>query len=249
MKKNLYYTMVYKNSALKNNSVNALILLLEFPKTILLPFLRKDMGERYFSLLLALVIAGLIYFSIPYLRHTGLANVSHLYTFDVLFLLVSIIRYIQIRQAPSVFDFAKFSYSPGKYYPFFKKIKVRGNPLSSRTIDIFVEPAFAFIIGFIIAALFTSAAGILIMFCAICYSVSNLLKARLGDHYIMDRIDQIICNEELSISFAKGEELTPREVPISYPKRPSNNDLRNNISDIFKNDDDEDDDPDATVIA
>ena len=246
MKKNLYYTMVFKNSALDNKAVNILLQFLELPKVILLPFLRKDMGERYFSLLLALFMAGILYTIAPYMQKSGMANISHLYTFITIFVIVSIIRFLQIRQAPSVFDFAKFSYSPGDPYPFFKKIKIMGKPLSNRVIDIFVEPAFVLLLGLLITIIFTSPVGVLLMVCAVCYSVSNLLKARLGDHYIMDRIDEIICNEELSSSFSKGEEMSPRKIPLSYPKRPTNNELRNNIADLFKDDDDGDD---ATVLA
>lgn len=249
MKRNLYYKMVIKHSALENNSVNLLIHILELPKTILLPFLRKNMGERYFSLLLALFMAGLIYIAIPYLKLGSVANVYHLQIFNTLFVVMSIVRYLQIRQAPSVFDFAKFSYYDGDYYPFFKKIKINGKSFSDRTIDIFIEPAFVLIIGFIITVVFTSPAGLLIMICAVCYSVSNLLKARLADHFIMDKIDEIICNQEFSTSFAKGEEVSPRKIPISYPNRPTNDELRNNISDLFKDDKDDDDDPDATVLA
>lgn len=245
MKKNLYYATVFKNSALENKTLDLVLLSLELPKVILLPFLRNNMGERYFSLLLALFMVGIIYTVTPYLDSTGIANVSHLYTLDVIFLVVSIIRYVQIRQAPSVFDFAKFSYSPGDPYSFFQRIKFRGVPISRRKIDIFAEPLFALIIGFIITVLFTSPAGILIMFCAVCYSVSNLLKARQGDHFIMDKIDEIICNEELSDSFAKGDQMSPRNVPIFYPDRPTNPELRNNTANLLRNDDDDD----ATVLS
>lgn len=249
MKKNLYYTMVFKNSALENKSVNILLQILELPKTVLLPFLRRDMGERYFSLLLVFFIAGLLNIAIPYLDKSNLPNAHHLHIFNVLFVVISIVRYIQIRQAPSVFDFAKFSYSSGDSYAFFKKIKFRGKSFSNRTIDIFLEPIFALLIGLLFTVLFTSPAGILIMICAVCYSVSNLLRARLADHFIMDKIDEVICNEELSASFAKGEEVSPRKIPISYPNRPTNTELRNNLSGLFKGGEDDEDDPDATVIA
>src|SRR5690606_36343763 len=108
MKKNLYYTFVFKNSALDNKVVNVLLQFLELPKVIILPFMRKNMGERYFSLMPALFMAGLIYLSIPYLHKAGLANVWHLYVFDIVFVIVSALRHLQIRQGPSVFDFARF---------------------------------------------------------------------------------------------------------------------------------------------
>jgi len=81
MKKNLYFRSVYKSTAALEDAVVGVILrALAFPRTLLEVFIRKNLGERYFSMsiaiMLVLVLAYVPIGLLPYLKAISLLGES-----------------------------------------------------------------------------------------------------------------------------------------------------------------------------
>ena len=219
MKRNLYYKAVFaRTNYIKMAILGFFLAIASWPRLLLEVFIRKDFGERYFSLATAIILFLILsYFpmfhgfsySYGYGGDGGfwsyVKSDPTWYLFLFGFLAVSIMRYLEIRNSPSVFDFAKFSLSTGIINPIFYRIKISGKRPDSRTISIFLEPAFFFIIGLILFLLKQSV-GVLIMVCAVCYSLGYYGSYYVGDEFIMDTIDEMICNEELVSSFVEGKD-------------------------------------------
>ncbi len=161
------------------------------------------------------------------------------YIFLVAYAIMSVVRYMEIRREPSVFDFAKFSLSTGLPHPFFKQIKIGGKTPTLRTIEVYYEPLLCFLIAVPLAFL-GQPVSLVIIFCSICYFLFNMLAAIQGDHFVMDKIDEIICNQELSQTFIQDLEVSPRQVPF-YGKKPTSEQLRNAFAEqVLANDEEED---------
>lgn len=237
MKKNIYYSSVYGRMELNKKVIGLIITLLAFPKIVLDVFLRKNMGERYYSLFVA-VIVGIGMYAIFYTQ--AKMNMDDPSTFSYIFLagyaIMSVARYLEIRREPSVFDFAKFSLSTGLSYPFFKHIKLFGKSPTQRRIDVYYEPLLCLLVGLLITVTVDPMVGIVVIFCAISYYLHNMFAAMMGDHFVMDKIDEIICNQELSETFVQDKEVSPRQVPF-FGRKPSSEQLRKAFADDVLNTD------------
>ncbi len=242
MKKNIYYSTVYGRMELNKKVIGLIITLLAFPKIVLDVFLRKNMGERYYSLFVA-VLVGIGTYAIIYTQ--AKVNMDDPSTFSYIFLaayaIMAVVRYLEIRREPSVFDFAKFSLSSGLSYPFFKQIRLFGLKPTQRRIDVYYEPLLCFVIGVLILITVDPMVGLVVVFCSICYYLHNMLAALLGDHFVMDKIDEIICNQELSETFVQDKEVSPRQVPF-FGRKPSSEQLRKAFADDVLNTNDSEED-------
>ena len=107
-----------------------------------------------------------------------------------------------------------------------------------RTVEIYYEPIFCALIGALLVIL-GQVAGAIIVLSAIAYFIVNLIAAIHGDHFIMDKIDEIICNQELSSTFVQGNDISPRGVPF-YAKKPSSAKLREEFAETVLTPEDED---------
>lgn len=208
MKKNLYYraTMSRRN-VIKEALFNFFLGICSYPRLVLEVFLRRNMGERYFSLASTATI-GLILLLIPVsvsgFRHSDghiLGNNLIWYGFVALFGFFSYKRYMEVRREPSVFDFARYSLSDGILLPPF-----RNSGYSIRVQEIWLEPLAAFIAGIVLLPIGQVILGWLLIVCAIVYSVSKAAAYYKGDNFIMDKIDEMICNEDLKRALIDNEE-------------------------------------------
>lgn len=241
MKRNLYYRTVYGRVQMNQKIAGGIITLLSIPKIIPDVFLRRNMGERYYSPVIAAIVGiGLFYLGTVFRYAYYTTNMTLYYAFLIAYAVMSVIRYIEIRREPSVFDFAKFSLSTGLPYGFFKNIKLMGKTPSMRTIEIYYEPILFLIPGLLLLLSGQYGLGIILAFSAFSYFFSNLLSAKLGDHFVMDKIDEIICNQELSETFIQNKEVSPRQVPF-YGRKPTTDQLREEFADQVLNNDDDDD--------
>jgi hypothetical protein len=244
MKKNAYYTVLYGEPAAINRKLGAWVsVVLSWPKSVLDVFLRRNMGERYFTLFKSILIFLALWFipiGMKNLYFSEMISSTSYYFFLILYAIMSGVRYMEIRRKPSVFDFAKFSLSRGIPYDIFLRIKLFGKPLSQRTIEVYVEPLLCFIIGVILIVLQQGPVGALIILCSISYFVCNSISAIHGDHFIMDKIDEILLSRDLNTIFLNDEELSPKQVPF-FTRKPTTRELRQNFLDHLNNDDDHDD--------
>lgn len=122
------------------------------------------------------------------------------YLFLALFLVFSVKHAYDQRKAPSVFECRSFSLYSGKVNPLFYKINILGFKPDIRMIECYLEPLLFLVIG-IILALVGQALGWVLIICSIFYSMNYISAYYAGDNFIMDKIDEIICNEELENTF------------------------------------------------
>ena len=241
MKKNIYYRAMYGRNTINQKVIPVFMFFLQLPKMILEVLLRKDMGERFFSPFISVLLAIALYFFPNMLRMGGSGwERSIIFTlFLIAYVVMIVVRYLEVRRAPSVFDFERFSLDPGQPFPFFYKIKLFGKTPSTRTVECYFEPLFCFIIGFLLLLIHEYLTGAIIIVCAICYFIGAMASAIRGDHFVMDTIDEIICNQDMAETYVQDEERSPRGVPF-FPKKPSTAALRQEFIDHIQDDDEDD---------
>ncbi|PAW93161.1 hypothetical protein CKK33_06495 [Mucilaginibacter sp. MD40] len=215
-RKNLYYLTVFKRvNLIKVAILGFFLAIASWPRLILEVFFRRKMGERYFSLATSITLFVLMFFgsNLPHYSYYGgwsfpdpseiFSKSPSLSLFALAFLAMSIMRYKEIKREPGVFDFAKFSMYSGDILPFFYNIKINGTEPTRKTIATIYEPLVGFIIG-VLLTLFHSPVGIILMVCSIIYSVSYCGAHYQGDQFLMDMIDEMLCNEDLTETLVEG---------------------------------------------
>jgi len=246
MKKNLYYKAVFaRKNILKEFCLMGFLILISGPRLLLEVFIRKNFGERYFSMFQAVCLSIFLFF-IPIAiakYHEAMGDMSYnagtimmrdltWYLFLAAFLYFSYQRQQEIKREPSVFDFARFSLSTGEINDRFYQFKIRGKVPDPRTIATVLEPAFFLAIGIVLAIL-QQKVGVLLIFSSIFYSLGYRGAYYQGDMYIMDKIDEMICNEELSNSFVDDQQPKDTRGFYAYGRRPSNAAFRKQVVDSF----------------
>ena len=256
MKKNLYYEGVFKRkNAIKRTAGLIFIMFASMPRLLLEVFIRKNFGERYFSLPQAIVTAILL-LPIPIGIDTGRAfshgefisrssmffNNITWYVFLAGFIYFSLKRQKEIKREPSVFDFAKFSLSTGIINPSFYAVDFLGRKPDPRFISTVIEPLFFLTIGLVLTVM-AQKVGMLLIICSLLYSASYFVSYNIGDHFIMDTIDEMICNEELVSSFVDGRRPDQTRGFDPFCRRPADKNFRRKIADQLIQDDQDDDSP------
>lgn len=258
MKKNLYYHIVLsRRNVIKEFILNIFLEIASGPRLLLEVFTRTKFGERYFSFSQAIILTIVLalfpiiksnmsgFYSYPYRREetdgilTILWHNFTWYAYLGAFMYQCFKRREEIKREPSVFDFARFSLSTGVVNPAFYDFKINGKTPTPRQVSILLEPAI--FLGFgILLAIFQQSLGYLLIFCSITYSLSWKAAFYRGDQFIMDKIDQLIANEETARSFIDGRKPEETRGFETYGKRPENTDFRRKVAEsFFEYDDDE----------
>jgi hypothetical protein len=154
------------------------------------------------------------------------------YLFLLAFIVFAIIRWREVKRNPSVFDFKKFSLYTGDVYSWLYDGKLFGKSLSDRTIEIFIEPAL-FIIPGIVLLLIGQSLGYLLLISAFCYGISYAAQYKKGDDFVMDKIDEMILNEELESAFVDDEPADKTRGVRFYAQKPDKKSLRQKLADSF----------------
>lgn len=249
MKRNLYYkTVLRRTNSVKMGFLSFFLALASWPRLLLEVFIRKNFGERYFSLATAVIIFLILAFA-PMFR--GFARMYSYgnnglwetikddptwYIFLVAFLVACYFRQKEVQREPSVFDFARYSLSSGNINPFFYNIKMFGKEPDPRTVATILEPGFFFIVGLALF-LMKQPVGVLIIICSICYSLGYMGAYYQGDEFVMDRIDEMICNEEMFASFVEGKDSSQTRGFNPYTgRKPADRNMRQKVADSFTED-------------
>ena len=246
MQKNSYFRTVLRRRNVLSEAIFGMFLsFASYPRLLLEVFIRKNFGDRYFSLASVVTVICLLVF-VPYLFLTIYATtlLSHvrlwddiimgnvsLYMFLSLFLLISIRRYLEIKQGPSVFDFTRYSLSSGDIHPLFFKVNLFGVKPNARMAETILEPLFFLIIGIILTLLNVSV-GKFIIFCSIFYSLGYIAAYKKGDDFVKDKIDEMICNQEMFNAFVNDEDYNARGFRMRADK-PSSKEQRRQMADEF----------------
>lgn len=256
MKKNLYYRSVFRcKNVIKEAVYDFFFAACSVPRLLLEVFVRKNFGERYFSFSTAIIITCILGVW-PILASMGMNAVLSRFgsqagfsIFDFLlhyltwylflagFVAMCIDRRYEIKHLPSVFDFGRYSLSTGNIHPGFLNYQPFGKPLSTRQIETLVEPGFFLVIGLVLWLL-SQSIGLIIVLSSIAYSFSYLGAYYQGDNFIMDNIDEMICNEELTSAFIDG--LGPAETRgvNYYGRKPIDPEARRKLANNFIEDED-----------
>lgn len=246
MKKNLYYrTVLRRRNPLMELLVTVFIGLASWPRLMLEVFIRRNFGERYFSFTLAMLIvlllgAGPVVAALGVRALLGgsffaeyLANNLSWFIYLILFVCVCYIRKEEIKREPSVFDFGRYSLSAGEFLPLFSQITYGGKNLSPRTIETIIEPGIFFILGCVLTYFNQYILGPHLLGCSVIYSLSYVAAYYNGDNFVMDKIDEIITNEEMYNAFVEGvDPKNTRGVPF-YGRRPADPDARRKAYESF----------------
>ncbi|MCF0072452.1 hypothetical protein LZD49_18360 [Dyadobacter sp. CY261] len=257
MPKNLYYQAMFRRrNLLKEWILASFMEISSIPRLLLEVFVRRNFGERYFSIFIATcatillaaypILMYRLYFVFAYYeifhgieRWTPFPIADFLkdyltwYMFIGGFVYMCVKRNDEIKRQPSVFDFAKFSLSTGEIHPAFLDFKIRGAKQDIRTVETLIEPGFFLVIGLLLWLLLDQSVGALIAICSIIYSGSYMAAYYVGDHFVMDKIDQMICNEEMVAAFVEGKEASETRGMHFYGRRPANPDHRREVVGSF----------------
>lgn len=255
MKKSLYFREMYgRQNMLKSYALTFLLGISSPFRLILEPFLRKHMGERYFSSFNVITV-GIVLLIIPFMgqgtllmwyrysQYDGYSNMlidfllkyTTWYAFVFAFLYYSNIRRIEIKRDPSVFDFGKFSLSSGRIHPFFFKLKIGGRSFTIREIETLVEPGL-FFIGGLLLYLFGQNVGLLFIISSIVYSLSYFGAYYKGDNFVMDLIDDGIVSEEHYRGLVLDEPVDKTRGVRFYTHKPTSREDREKLSAAFVDD-------------
>lgn len=253
MQKNLYYRSVFKRqNVIKDFFLGTFASLSSYPKMILEVFIRKNFGERYFSLASAITIAILLIFypigayRISSMRsaYMGDGNSSFWgsyatwYVFTLTFLYTSILRWKEVRRNPSVFNSERFSKYSGDIKPFFFSLPgLKGKP-TLRQIEIFYEPALFLVIGLLLW-LMGQSIGALFFVSSIFYSLSYAYAYKTGDDLVMDVFDEIILNKEMKKSFTKDTHESEARGVRYYMRKPNSEEAREEFLDAIIEEDED----------
>lgn len=246
MQKNLYYhSVLSRRNVIGEAILNFFLGICSYPRLIMEVFLRRNMGERYFTLASAITV-GLILFFIPwvipaysYLPAGSIIMENKLwYLFIIAYGYFSFLRYKEIRRNPSVFDFGRYTKSDGDLLPFLRKTK-----FNIRQLEIFIEPLPVLVLGLLLLFFEQYLPGLLFSLCAIIYSLSKAAAYMNGDHFIMDKIDELLCNTDLRDDFlGKGAAESQHGFKFRHDI-PDDPNMRGQLFNSFFSNDDEPDAP------
>ena len=249
MKKNMYYrTVIRRRYAVDEAILNFFLAFSSLPRLLLEVFLRKNMGERYFSLTAGLgivVILGIVPLMYDgtmsrifndYNSETFILKFGSWYVFLVAFLFLCLRRYEEIKRFPSVFDFGRFSLFTGEIFPLFFEFEIGGKKPDIRLVETLLEPGACALIALPLMWL-GQPIGIVIFVSSLFYSLSYMGAYRQGDHFIMDKIDEMLYNEEMVSAFVEGRDASETRGVNFYGRRPADPDTRRKLVDGFIDDD------------
>lgn len=253
MKKNLYYRTVFRRKNIVKEFLSDVFFTgASYPRLLLEVFIRKNFGERYFSfasvitvsVVLAIFPAGvkqIMSLMSGYGSYGGYggggsssdfwSKYATWYLFLIAFVYYGFKRRQEVKRNPSVFDFERFSLHTGDLHPSLSNLQIFGSA-TPRQVEIIYEPGLFFIIG-IVLILMGQKLGALLLLSSICYSLSYWGAYRRGDEFIMDKIDEMILNEEMENAFVHDMSTDKTRGVRFYAKKPNGEELRRKVSEAI----------------
>lgn len=259
MKRRTYYQTFYQRNNIIKTMLGELLQSIAIAFRMFIEvFTRKNFGERYFSFPLGIFLAAALAlmpyikafkgpYSSPDIMDVIIDNITW-YIYVAAFLVFCWFRKQEIKRLPSVFDFERFSLSTGSFQLFmidlFMKIEISGKPIVldddnniyARRYEILLEPLIPFLLGILLMIL-KQPIGTILVISSLLYSYSYAVAYTRGDHFMMDKIDEMICNEGLVSTFVEGSEETHKGFR-PYGRKPVDEDKRRQMFDSMTEDTD-----------
>lgn len=257
-RKSYFQTVVKRQNAIKEFLAGVFLAFASWPRLVLEVFIRKNMGERYFSLSTAVIISMVMWTApyylallLPFADGSGMYTISvgtfwqfvwqHwlYYLFIPTFLYMAYQRHKEIKRLPSVFDFERYTRGRGDINPFFLRFSFFGIYPDARILSCIIEPACVFLVGMLISFI-EPLLGKFLMDCAFFYSMSYFAAYHDGDNYMMDIIDEIIINEELTNVIVEGRGGSSTRGFDYTGRKPSDPDNGRRVVNMMRGGDDDD---------
>lgn len=237
MKVNVYYRDAFERlNLIKDFILRLVFATCSYPRLLLEVILRVNFGERYFNFTSCITVAVLMFFAPLFMEGYNSEVTSVMiehwtwYLYIGVFLYFSNQRRLELKRNPSTFDFARFSFSLGYNHPnvdkFFKS--EFGQNLDKRIYEKYVEPLPFFIVG-IALLMMHQILGVLLVVCAISYSVSYSAAYYLADNAILDIIDKWIYNKNLSNMVVGNKPPSETQGAYFLSRKPKNEADRENL--------------------
>jgi hypothetical protein len=233
MEKSLNFSSVFhRRNIIKEFFMGLFLAIASYPRLLLEVFLRRNMGERYFSFA-SVITVFLILVLFPFLLEKTFAmrvvwDNTLWYLFLILFLYVGNQRRLEIKRLPSVFDFARYSLDQGLLHPLLRQLALDRN-FNIRTMNILVEPGVFLVIGILFLLISQSLLGGLLILSALLFSFSYMAAYHYGDQMVMDLIDKIIVSEEKMKSFIDDEDPSRTRGVHFYGRKPADKSKRRKV--------------------
>lgn len=268
MKKNLYFRhVVGRKNVIAEVFLNFVHSISSFPRLLIEVFIRRNFGERYYNFVAALTIASLLciypfisdwvlsLFRPRYYRYGVSKEWTEIiwqywswYLFLFLFYVKNLQHKRDMERAPSVFDFGRYSLYSGDFNPTLYSLMGNSANANARLYETIVEPLPFFFGGFFLAWTGQSL-GYLLMLSSVLYSLSYVAAYRKGDNFVMDKIDEMIMNEELEKAFVDDLDPTQTRGIRFYGRKPTSDDLRRKLSESFTEDDEKGTSSDTVEVS
>lgn len=240
-KKNLYYAVTFRRiNAFKVGILGIFLAICSWPRVFIEVFTRTGFGIRYFLFPLCLFLAACLA-ALPFIIYRGypvpaiIAKNFTWYVYTVALVIFSFNRKKEIKRRKNSYDFAHFSESSGQIHPWFYTLgflQRYSHPEARRIISVYIEPGI-FLIAGIILVLLHQYIGVLFIVCSIIYSMSWSAQYYLGDQFVLNKIDEMICNEELVNSFVHNRPGDKTRGFEFYGTRPGNMEFRRKVADTM----------------
>ncbi len=243
MKKNLYFATVFqRRNLVKEFFMSLFLAIASYPRLLLEVFVRKNMGERYFSMA-SVITLFVVLAALPFVieKRTFLYVLQEnilWYLFLAGFLYAANKRRLEIKRLPSVFDFARYSLAKGETNPLLYKFS-RFKNLDIRTMQTLVEPAIFFVGGILLLLIDQDMLGVLLIVSSILFSLSFVAAFHYGDHKVMDEIDRIILSEDMVKAFVDDDDPSLTRGVQFYGRKPADRALRQKVVNGFSRNDEE----------
>lgn len=267
MKKNLYFrTVLRRRSKLKALLLNFMLGSASWPRMLIEVFIRSNFGRRYFSIFSAfLLVAVLIllyhlggglwealekvfnprhfYYVTDEEKMARLAHAQRqtfwFYAFLFVFFLFAIGRHVQSQRTSNNYDFEHYSLSSGDFAPWILKLSKALSVTSVREIEVWIEPSVGFLAGLLLFMIGIKTVGLVLMVAGVFYAFSYWAAYEIGDNFVMDKIDERICNEELERAFVDGLDTRQTRGVRFYGRTPSDPEARRKIAESFVSEDED----------
>jgi hypothetical protein len=220
------------------------------------------MGERYFSISLAIIMVLLVFLTYGFLPGYVQREMDKSWMlFMLIFIIAALIRRFEIKKFGSTYNYDRFSYTDGEQLDFLNGLYGReylGIKINQFILYVFIEPLLPLLTGILFSLIpFTRSAGIFILICSVSFAIRNFLKAHAARSYVLDIIDEHLAQEWKYDAIVEGKPKSETKgigLPIDLP--PSR-DLREDLSksldqpklkDIWKKRGDEDLDTQAVPV-
>lgn len=219
-----------------------ILALTKFPNLIVAVFLRRNFGERYFTLAASITFAVILY--IPYFYRKELRYMSDFFDtlnitwviFVTAFLIQSVYRRLEFKRSSQIIHSKTYSYFEGETLASLwnwveRKTKYIKN--DEIKIERYYEPLLVFLVGLVLfftyIALFV---GLFLMLLAVFHYLRVSVLYAQGKDFLMDEIDKLIISKNLKETILNNKPASETQgfkIPGGRPEKEIRQEIVNRI--------------------